>query len=144
MAEQSFANHTRLYPTFHLVVLPLLLLNLIWSIYKPFRVGFSFTALVSILTALALLLLALTTRFMVMKVQDRVIRLEERLRLDRLLPNELRGRISELTVDQLVALRFASDQELPALAKRVLDEKMYDRKTIKGQIKSWRPDYQRA
>lgn len=144
MAEQNFANHRKFYAPFHFFVMPVLGLNLAWSIYRPFAAGFSFTALVAVLTALALVLLALTTRLMVVKVQDRVIRLEERLRMERLLPDELRSRIPEFTVDQLVALRFASDEEVPTLAKRVLLEEMSERKAIKSQIKTWRPDYQRA
>jgi hypothetical protein len=144
MAEQTFSTHTRVYPPFHLFVLPVLGLNLVWSIYRLFVLGFSLTGLVAVLTALALVMLALTARVMALKVQDRVIRLEERLRLERMLPDELWTRIPEFTTDQLVALRFACDAELPALAKRVLDENMSERKTIKSQIQNWRPDYQRA
>jgi len=77
-------------------------------------------------------------------VQDRVIRLEERLRYAEVLPADLRARCGELTVDQVVSLRFACDTELPALARKVLDEKLTERKAIKQLIKNWRPDYQRA
>jgi hypothetical protein len=77
-------------------------------------------------------------------VQDRVIRLEMRLRLAELLPAEMQPRIPEFTVAQLVSLRFASDAELPALAKKVLDEKINDRKAIKKMIKNWQPDELRA
>jgi len=77
-------------------------------------------------------------------VQDRVIRLEERLRCERLLPADLKPRIAEFTVSQLVALRFASDAELPALARKVLDEKISERKPIKQLVKNWRADYLRA
>ena len=81
---------------------------------------------------------------MVLKVQDRVIRLEERLRYERVLPADLKPRIGEFTVSQLVSLRFASDAELPALARKVLEEKMNERKAIKRMVKTWRPDYSRA
>jgi hypothetical protein len=73
-----------------------------------------------------------------------VIRLEERLRYERVLPADLKPRIEEFTVSQLVALRFASDAELPGLARKVLDEKMNERKSIKQMVKNWRPDYLRA
>jgi hypothetical protein len=77
-------------------------------------------------------------------VQDRVIRIEERLRLERVLPTDLQQRISEFTIEQLVGLRFASNAELPELARKVLDEKLNDRKAIKQLIKTWRPDFARA
>jgi hypothetical protein len=77
-------------------------------------------------------------------VQDRVIRLEERLRYQRLLPADLQSRIDDFTLNQLVSLRFASEAELPALARKVLDDKIDNRKTIKQMIKVWRPDYLRA
>jgi Family of unknown function (DUF6526) len=77
-------------------------------------------------------------------VQNRLIRLEERLRLQRLLPADLQPRIAEFTVAQLVSLRFASDAELPALARKVLDEKLDDRRAIKQLVKNWKPDYLRA
>ena len=77
-------------------------------------------------------------------MQDRLIRLEERLRYERVLPEELRWRADELTVDQFVSLRFASDEELPALMRKVLDDKLTERKAIKQLIKNWRADYLRA
>jgi hypothetical protein len=84
------------------------------------------------------------SRVMAMKVQDRVIRIEERLRLERVLPSDLQPRINEFTIEQLVGLRFASNAELPELARRVLDEKLNDRKAIKELIKTWQPDFARA
>jgi hypothetical protein len=77
-------------------------------------------------------------------VQDRLIRLEERLRIARLVPAELQSKCDALTAGQLIALRFASDAELPALTKKVIDERIVDRKTIKSLIVNWRPDYHRA
>jgi hypothetical protein len=77
-------------------------------------------------------------------VQDRIIRLEMRLRLAEILPPDLRGRIPEFTVAQLVSMRFACDAELPALARKVLDDKMSDRKAIKQLVKDWQGDYVRA
>jgi hypothetical protein len=94
--------------------------------------------------AAALVLAAFYGRIFALRVQDRVIRLEMQLRLQSLLPPDLRARISEFTVAQLVALRFASDGELPALARKVLDEHLVERKAIKKMIRDWQPDMLRA
>ena len=97
-----------------------------------------------LVAALALMLLALYARMFALAVQDRVIRLEMQVRMQGVLPVNLRPRIPEFTVDQLVALRFASDAELPALAGKVLSESLNDRKSIKRMIQNWRPDDLRA
>jgi len=144
MKEQTFANHSRIVPAFHMVALPILFLNIGYSIYRLVHTWFSFDALVTFLVAIALLLVALYARMFALAVQDRVIRLEMRLRLEKLLPADLKPRILEFSVGQLIALRFASDAELPDLARRVLDEKVKDKKTIKQMIKTWKPDYLRA
>jgi uncharacterized membrane protein YciS (DUF1049 family) len=144
MAEQNFDNHRKVFPPFHFFVLPVLVLNFGWSIYRWKVAEFSLDGLVSIVVAFALLLGFLCARVMVLKVQDRVIRLEERLRFERVLPADLQARIPEFTTNQLVALRFASNSELPELARKVLDEKIADRKSIKQMIKVWRPDFARA
>ena len=144
MTEQNFANHVRFFPPFHFFVMPVLLINFAWSIYRLKSAGFSADGIISIVVALALLLGFLTVRLMALNVQDRVIRLEERLRYERLLPADLKPRVGELTVNQFVSLRFASDAELPALARKVLDEKLNNRKAIKQLIKNWRGDYLRA
>jgi hypothetical protein len=104
----------------------------------------TFSGAFGVLLALALILGFLSARRFALSVQDRVIRLEERLRYQRLLPADLQPRIEEFTVAQLVSLRFASDSELPALARKVLDEKMQERKAIKHLVKNWKPDYLRA
>jgi hypothetical protein len=144
MVEQNFSNHGRFFPPFHFFVVPVLLVNFFWSIYRWKLSGFSLDGFVSLVVALALLLGFLSARRMALSVQDRVIRLEERLRYERLLPADLKPRIGDFTVSQFVSLRFASDAELPALARKVLDEKLNERKTIKQLIKSWKPDYLRA
>jgi hypothetical protein len=141
---QNFGNHVRLVPLFHQFALPVLLLNLIWTIYHLVKAGVSFETVNGILLALALMAIALYGRVFALTVQDRVIRLEMRLRLAELLPPDLRPRISEFTVAQLVSLRFASDAELPALARKALDEKLSDRRTIKQLVKDWQGDYLRA
>jgi hypothetical protein len=130
-------------PGFHVVVLGILATNLIWSIYRLFH-AFSAEAAISLLLAIAFVLLAFYARTFALAVQDRLIRLEMRLRMQELLSAELRPRIPEFSVNQLVALRFASDAELPALAKKVLDEKLHDRKAIKKMIRDWQPDFVRA
>ena len=144
MAEQTFANHTKVFPLFHFFVLPVLVINLGVQIYRMRTFWFSYTAALGVLIALALILGFLCARRFALSVQDRVIRLEERLRYQLLLPADLQPRIEEFTVSQLVALRFASDTELPALARKVLDEKMLERKAIKQLVKNWKPDHLRA
>lgn len=140
---QRFENHVKIVPAFHYFVLPVFLLNVFWSIYRCVRY-FSAESVVALILAFAFLLGALHARMFALAVQDRVIRLEMQLRLERLWPPELRPRISEFTVSQLVALRFAGDAELPSLARTVLDQKLVDRKTIKKMIQKWEPDYLRA
>jgi len=145
MAEkkpQTFANHTRLDPLFHFVALPIFILavivGIVHFIWRPsLHTGAFFV--VSVAAAIALL----KTRLYALKVQDRVIRLEERLRLSSLLSEPLRSRIPELTEGQLIALRFASDAEVPKLVERVLSEKLSPA-DIKKAIQTWRPDYWRV
>jgi len=144
MAEQSFENHTRWYPPFHFFVMPMFAIHFFWSIYRWWKTGFSVDAFEYVVMAAALIVFMITARLMALKVQDRVIRLEERMRCERLLPADLKPRIAELRPGQLVALRFASDSELPELARKVMDEKLMDGKAIKQMIKVWRPDYLRA
>jgi hypothetical protein len=143
-APQNLHNHAKLVPPFHMFVLPVLMLNVGWTIYHVFKAGISFESILMILVAFALLTFALFARVFALTVQDRVIRLEMRLRLAEILPADLRPRIPELSVGQLCALRFASDAELPALSRKVLDEKMKDRKAIKRLVKDWQGDYLRA
>jgi hypothetical protein len=141
---QNFKNHVRIVPVFHQFALPVLLLNLIWTIYHMVKAGVSFETVDGILLALALMVIALYARLFALTVQDRIIRLEMRMRLAQLLPPDLRPRIPEFTIAQLVSLRFASDAELPALARKTLDEKLSDRKSIKQLVKDWQGDYLRA
>jgi uncharacterized membrane protein YciS (DUF1049 family) len=144
MKQQDFSNHTRVVPAFHMVALPILLLNLIDQIYRIVHLGFSFDTVVAVLLAVALIIVALYARLFALTVQDRVIRLEMRLRLEQVLPPDLKPRIPQFTVNQLVAMRFASDAELPDLARRIVEEKMDNRKSIKQLIKTWKADYLRA
>jgi hypothetical protein len=143
MAEQNFANHTKIFPPFHFFVVPILLVNLGVQLYR-LKFGITFATVFGILLAVALILGFLSARMFALSVQDRVIRLEERLRYQRLLPSDLQPRIEDFTVAQLVSLRFACDAELPALARKVLDEKLQERKAIKQLVKNWKPDFLRA
>ncbi len=145
MAEQTlqtFKSHTKNVPLFHFVALPILLLNVIWSLVRA-ATDFSADTAIGIVVAFALLIVAFFARVFALGAQDRVIRLEERLRMQHLLPDDLKPRINDFTTNQMIALRFASDAELPDLARKVLDENIGERKAIKQLIKTWRADYQR-
>ena len=142
-SPQTFDNHARILPVYHYVALPLLVVNLFFTLYQAV-VAFSWANLVAFGLALGLILLFFLARVMALSVQDRVIRLEETLRMRALLPADLQPRIGEFTVKQLVALRFASDGELADLARQVLDGKIHDQKAIKTMVREWRADYQRA
>jgi hypothetical protein len=146
MAEkpQNLRNHVRVVPPYHMFVFPVLFVNIGWAIYRVVKFPISFPTVFGVFLSVALLLLALYARLFVLTVQDRVIRLEMRLRLAEILPPDLRPRIPEFTVAQLVSMRFACDAELPALARKVLDDKMSDRKAIKQLVKDWQGDYARA
>jgi hypothetical protein len=126
---------------------PVLLINVgvhVIQLFKPRWLDvFCGVGIFGVLLAIALLVMAVLARLFALGVQDRVIRLEERIRCERLLPEDLKSRIGELTTIQMVGLRFASDAELPALARKVLDGKVNDRKAIKQMVQNWRADYQR-
>jgi len=144
MTEQSYGNHVKWVPTFHFFVAPVMLLNFINAIVRLARHGISWEGVVSLLVATALVIFILNARLFALRVQDRVIRMEERQRMSRLLARDLQERIPEFTPGQLVALRFASDGELPELARKVLTDNIKNQKAIKLMIKSWRADYLRA
>ena len=144
MKEQNFGNHGKIVPVFHFFAVPVFVINFFWSLFRLRVLGVSFAGLFGVILAAALVVLVFEARLFALAVQDRVIRLEERLRYERLLPADLQARCGELTTNQIVALRFACDAELPALARKVLDEKLNQRKAIKQLVKKWRPDCQRA
>jgi hypothetical protein len=144
MTEQNFANHGKFVPAYHFFAVPVLIVNFAWSMYRLKTLGLSFEGIFGVLLAAALVVLAFLARVFALAVQDRLIRLEEKLRYERILPEELRWRADELTVGQFVSLRFASDEELPQLMQKVLDGKVTERKAIKQLIKNWKPDYLRA
>lgn len=140
---QSFKNHAKFVPLYHGFAVPVAAINAVWLSYRALTRP-SWDTAIAALMGIALALMFLLSRVFALTVQDRVIRLEMRLRLRELLPPDLQGRIPEFTPSQLVALRFASDRELPALARRVLDERLRDRKAIKMLIQDWNPDHLRA
>jgi hypothetical protein len=137
--EQTKSNHVRLDPSFHFFLLPVTFLVIVWSVIHAFR-HLSTVSAALLLLAVLLLWTALKARSYALRVQDRVIRLEERLRLALLLPAPIHIRIPELTESQLVALRFACDAEVPDLTARALSERLTS-KQIKEAIRTWRPDY---
>jgi hypothetical protein len=131
-------------PVFHFFAVPVFVANFIWSLFRLKQLEISFAGIFGVIFAAALLVLVFEARLFALAVQDRVIRLEERMRYAQVLPSDLQARAGELTIGQIVSLRFASDAELPALSRKVLDEKLTERKAIKQLIKTWKPDYQRA
>lgn len=139
---QTLANHAKFDPIFHFVLSPLVLVLFIGAVRSALNEGTGL-AWWRAGMAFALLLLLFKARIYSLKVQDRLIRLEERMRLQRVLPADQQGLIDQVTEAQLVALRFASDGELPELVERAVREKL-PLKEIKQSIKSWRPDYFRV
>ena len=141
--EQNFDNHVRFVPPYHYVAFPILLVNLLYRLYW-LSGGFTFDAILDVLVGVALIIVALFARVFALGAQDRVIRLEMRLRMRELLPDDLQGRINDFTPTQMVGLRFASDAELPALARKVLDENIVKATPIKQAVKDWQPDLHRV
>jgi hypothetical protein len=136
---QNFANHGKFDPPFHFFLAPMSVLFILYACVHLYRHpdAHSLILLVGSITAAGALF---KFRIYSLKNQDRIIRLEERLRLATLLPDSLRSRIAEISEDQLIGLRFACDAELPALAQRAVNEKL-SKKDIKKAIVNWRPDY---
>jgi thiosulfate reductase cytochrome b subunit len=138
-STQNYANHTRMHPPFHFFLLPGALALLIATIVNVIRHVHRLDAWILLLIGILFPVAAVLIRTNALRVQDRLIRLEERLRLQALLSAELSARIGELTESQLIALRFASDEELPALVAKVLAAKMTSQ-DIKKSIVTWRAD----
>jgi hypothetical protein len=135
---QNLKNHARFDPPFHLILITILVINLVIVLGYAVKNLNLYTEW-SVVLSLAAFILVGKARSYPIKVQDRVIRLEERLRLQTLAPAEWHSQIYRLTEDQLIGLRFASDDEVVALAKLALEQNL-NRKQIKERIKSWRPD----
>ncbi len=141
-APQSFKNHARFDPSFHFFLFIVLFANLIIAIVHLVR-HLNFTSVWFLVLSIAAILALLKIRMYALKVQDRVIRFEERLRLKALSPPEWHNQIDRLTEDQLIGLRFASDDEIVPLAKLALEQNL-NRKQIKERINNWRPDHWRV
>lgn len=142
MQEQSFKNHTKWDWRFHFFltsVLVVLIGEATWRLWNDPGIW----GIVHLLYAIAAFMAVLLIRVYALKVQDRVIRLEERLRMQSLLPESLRARVADLDIRQIVALRFASDAELPGLVEKALSVNMSE-KDIKQSIRSWRADFHRV
>lgn len=135
---QTYANHVRLVPLY-LAALIALFINASWSLYDLIG-GVTIASVRAAVVAVALVVVALYARSFALRAQDRIIRLEVRLRLREVLPVDLQPRIAALTINQLVALRFAGDRELPGLVTRVLTDGIQDRKVIKQMVTDWQAD----
>jgi Family of unknown function (DUF6526) len=138
---QNLTNYTRLDPPYHMFAVPVMGITLLVAIWYAIQ-NPSFYTVWLVIVAAAAIILTLKIRTYALKEQDRVIRLEERLRLATLLPESLRSRIGELSESQLIALRFASDAEVPGLVEKTLSGKLAGAE-IKKAIVNWRPDYWR-
>jgi len=136
---QTFANHTRWHPPFHFFIAPVMLINLIWSVVQFVRTP-GLNSGWWIIVSLALLMLAFLVRLNSLKVQDRLIRLEEKLRYQQILSATVCQQASALNIGQMVALRFAGDDELEELVSAVLAGKLAKAGDIKRVIKGWRAD----
>lgn len=137
-APQTFANHRRLDPAYHFVAFALFMLVLVMSVIRLVRTP-SLDSFWELALSIGLMILLLKLRTYALHNQDRLIRLEETLRMEHLLPGAMRPRIAEMKPGQFVSLRFASDEELPLLVEQTLAEDL-DREAIKKRIKVWRPD----
>jgi len=141
---QNFANHSRYVPGYHVALAIILTVNLVYAGGHAWRQPTTYQSWVYLLLAVGLVLMYWYERVFAVTVQDRVIRLEETLRMERLLPPDLKPRIAELQRKQFIGLRFASDAELSGLVRKVLDERITESKAIKALVKEWRPDHLRA
>ncbi|HLH39172.1 MAG TPA: DUF6526 family protein [Bryobacteraceae bacterium] len=139
---QNFQNHARVDPLFHFFLAPVALLIVIGSVYELVRDP-GWVSGAHVVGAIWAFVALFKLRLYPLKVQDRVIRLEERLRMEKLLPEPWKSRIPELSEAQLIALRFASDAELPDLVEKTLGANL-EPKAIKQSIRNWRPDYLRV
>ena len=144
MAEtQNYQNHVRWYPLVHFVIAPLLFLNLIWQIVRLSQ-EFSLDRAENLLMAVVFLLMNLAARLQTLKVQNRVVRLEESLRYKEILPPDLAFQAEQLPLGTKFALRFACDEELPVLVQKAINGEFKNSKEIKLAVKNWRGDYLRA
>jgi uncharacterized protein DUF6526 len=140
---QNYSNHRQLVPLFHFGVGITFTAFLVWTALR-LRSGLTADTVMPFVLALGLTFLFISIRSMVLRVQDRLIRLEMQLRLQQILPADLRGRLHELSLDHLIALRFASDDEIADLIREVLGGTLSSQNEIKKKIRNWQGDYLRA
>ncbi len=144
MAEpQNYQNHVRYFPLFHFVITPLLLFHLIWQSVRLYQEP-NWDRAENVLMAIVFILIALAARTQALTVQNRVIRLEESLRYHKILSPDLAFQAEQLPTGTKIALRFASDEELPELVQKAINGEFKNSKEIKLAVKSWRGDYLRA
>ena len=141
--KQSYANHTRWYPLVHFITVPILILNLGYQVFRLYQER-SLDRGALVVMSIAFMLITLSARRQSLKAQDRVIRLEERLRYKEILSPELAEKAANMMTGRIIALRFASDGELAGLVSQVLDGRLNTAKEIKLAIKDWRGDYHRV
>ncbi len=141
-APQDYRTHRRWDPAYHFFAATVLVVAFFVALWQAIKGPSAWTIWQAVVAA-ALVVIAWKTRAYALRAQDRVIRLEERLRLASVLPEPLRSRSAALTEEQLIGLRFASDAELPELVPAALDENLSG-EAIKKRIKVWRPDHFRV
>ncbi len=139
---QNYKNHAKFIPVFHYIALPLLLVNFFGALFRVTQ-EISFYTFNGVGLAISLIVVAVFTRLCALKAQDRVIRLEEQIRMQTFLPDALKVHVGRLTMGQIVALRFASDEELADLTQEALDQNTSPN-ALKQAVKHWRPDYNRV
>jgi cell division protein FtsL len=139
---QNYENHAKFIPVFHYIALPLLLVNFFGALFRVTQ-EISFYTFNGVGLAISLIVVAVFTRLFALKAQDRVIRLEEQIRMQTFLPDALKAHVGRLTMGQIVALRFASDEELVDLTQDALDQNTSPN-ALKQAVKNWRPDYDRV
>jgi len=140
--DQNYASHRRFHPMFHFFAFPVLAINLLFHLYLLVRHP-SWIGLWSCFVAAALVVTVFLARYYSLRQQDRIIRIEERLRLQSLLPEDLRSRINELRTSQLIGLRFCSDEELAEATRAVLAGEVTSQEDIKRRVQQWRADHHR-
>ncbi|MDA1082276.1 MAG: DUF6526 family protein [Gemmatimonadetes bacterium] len=142
-ATQDLKSHRRFFAPFHYIALPIFGINMFLAAWHAYRIPTRWN-IWGVAVAVALVALTLAARAMANTVQDRVIRLEMRLRLQSLITGPLAARIGELSPKHMVGLRFASDAELPGLIERCLSGELANDEAVKKQIKNWQADWLRA
>jgi len=139
---QSASSHAKMVPMYHYLTFVCVLLPTVYFAVQAVR-DFSVGAVMMVVFGVGVILSTLFARIFPLGVQDRVIRLEERIRMERVLPAEMHGRLGDVSTSHLIGLRFAPDDELADLVQRILDGELSDRKSVKQAIRSWRADHQR-